>query len=186
MINYFLIKGGAYQNIINNIVTLEEVDKKTLTQYGLLILIELVRYCNNNKIPILNYGYEIQKALNYINRTLANDNTILCLTFGLLSESLSLNPNLRIFNSKLMKKIKEMIRNSPGRGRDENKKLEGTQFGYLNNTILDYPLFYLEKIVKFYIQKDSSKVEIINSIKETQFEDALIEVVSNSSFRNEI
>ena len=53
----------------------------------LLILIELVRYCNNNKIPILNYGYEIQKALNYINRTLANDNTILCLTFGLLSES---------------------------------------------------------------------------------------------------
>ena len=186
MINYFLIKGGPYQNIINSILTSEDVEKKVLTQYGLLILIELVRYCNANKIPILNYGYEIQKALNYINRTLANDNTILCLTFGLLSEALTLNPNFKIFNSKLMKKIKEMIRNSPGRGRDENKKLEGTQFGYLNNTILDYPLFYLEKIVKLYIQKDSTKVDILNAIKETQFEDALIEVVSNSSFRNEI
>ena len=85
-----------------------------------------------------------------------------------------------------MRKIKEMIRNSRGRGRDENKKLEGTQFGYLNTAILDYLLFYLEKIISIMQHKERYKTEIMNAIKETQFEDALVEIISNFSYKNEI
>jgi hypothetical protein len=51
-----------------------------------------------------------------------------------------------IFNQKFIKSIKDMIRGMQGRGRDENKKLEGTCFGFPKNSILDYPLIYLEKI----------------------------------------
>ena len=50
-----------------------------------------------------------------------------------------------------------MIRNSRGRGRDENKKLEGTQFGNLNTAILNYLLFYLEKIISIMQQKERYK-----------------------------
>lgn len=38
-----------------------------------------------------------------------------------------------------------MIRGMQGKGKDENKKMEGTCFGFPKNAILDYPLFYLEK-----------------------------------------
>jgi hypothetical protein len=57
-----------------------------------------------------------------------------------------------IFNPKFIKSIKEVIKNTQGRGREENKKLEGTCFGFLKNAILDYPLCYLDKVfVKKYI-----------------------------------
>ncbi len=39
-----------------------------------------------------------------------------------------------------------MIKAMQGRGRDENKKLEGTCFGFPKNAILDYPFLYLEKV----------------------------------------
>lgn len=45
-----------------------------------------------------------------------------------------------------MKAIKEMIRNALGKGKDDNKKLEGTSYCYLSTALLDYPLQYLEKI----------------------------------------
>ena len=45
-----------------------------------------------------------------------------------------------------------------GRGRDENKKIEGTVFGFPKNAILDYPLLYLEKIfVNFLNSENHSK-----------------------------
>jgi hypothetical protein len=55
-----------------------------------------------------------------------------------------------------MKMIKEIIKNIQGRGREENKKVEGTSFGYPKNGLLDYPIFYLERlfvkiIIKFLI-----------------------------------
>jgi hypothetical protein len=51
-----------------------------------------------------------------------------------------------IFNSKFIKIMKDMVRGMQGRGRDENKKIEGTCFGFPKNSILDYPMMYLEKI----------------------------------------
>ncbi len=186
MTPYFLNKNSTYITIINKVVNCEDVDKKPLTQMGLLILIEIVKYCNKQKINIADFGYNIQQALSYITKTFQTDTTILCLSFGLLSECLSLNLNYFIFDAKIMRKIKEMIRNSQGRGRDENKKLEGTQFGYLNTAILDYLLFYLEKIILIMLQKERYKTEIMNAIKETQFEDALVEIISNFTYKNEI
>ena len=204
MTQYFLNKSSPYPTLINKVITCDDVDKKPLTQIGLLILIEIVKYCNKKNINIseLTY-YDINQGLSYINKTFQTDITILCLSFGLLAECLTSNSNYYTMDAKILNKIKEMIRNSRGRGRDENKKLEGTQFGYLNTAILDYLLFYLEKIVLltaildyllFYLekivllmqQKDRYKTEIMNAIKETQFEDALVEIISNFSYKNEI
>ena len=187
MTQYFLNKNSVYPNLINKVVNCDDVDKKPLTQIGLLILLEIVKYCNKKNISIneLSY-YDISKALSYINKTFQTDITILCLSFGLLAECLTSNANYYAMDAKILGKIKEMIRNSRGRGRDENKKLEGTQFGYLNTAILDYLLFYLEKIVMLMQQKDRYKNEIMNAIKETQFEDALVEIISNFSYKNEI
>ena len=186
MTPYFLNKNSAYVTIINKVIYCDDVDKKPLTQMGLLILIEVAKYCNLHKINIKDTGYDIQQALSYINKTFQTDITILCLSFGLLAECLSSNGDYYIFDAKILKKIKEMIRNSRGRGRDENKRLEGTQFGYLNTAILDYLLFYLEKIILIMQQKERYKPEIMNAIKETQFEDALVEIISNFSYKNEI
>ena len=186
MTPYFLNKSSSYVAIINKVINCDDVDKKPLTQMGLLILIEVAKYCNKQKINIKDTGYDIQQALSYINKTFQTDITILCLSFGLLAECLSSNGDYYIFDAKILKKIKEMIRNSRGRGRDENKRLEGTQFGYLNTAILDYLLFYLEKIILIMQQKERYKSDIMNAIKETQFEDALVEIISNFSYKNEI
>ena len=186
MTQYFLNKNSPYPTLINKVVSCDDVDKKPLTQIGLLILIEIVKYCNKQNINVFDLGYDIQQALSYINKTFQTDITILCLSFGLLAECLTLNTNCYIFDAKILRKIKEMIRNSRGRGRDENKKLEGTQFGYLNTAILDYLLFYLEKIISIMQHKERYKTEIMNAIKETQFEDALVEIISNFSYKNEI
>jgi hypothetical protein len=51
-----------------------------------------------------------------------------------------------MYNQKFIKAIKDMIKTMQGRGRDENKKLEGTFFGFPKNAILDYPFLYLEKV----------------------------------------
>jgi hypothetical protein len=51
-----------------------------------------------------------------------------------------------MFSPKFIKLIKDMVRGMQGRGRDENKKIEGTCFGFPKNAILDYPMTYLEKI----------------------------------------
>ena len=187
MTQYFLNKSSPYPNLINKVITCDDVDKKPLTQIGLLILIEIVKYCNKKNINIseLTY-YDINQGLSYINKTFQTDITILCLSFGLLAECLTSNSNYYTMDAKILNKIKEMIRNSRGRGRDENKKLEGTQFGYLNTAILDYLLFYLEKIVLLMQQKERYKTDIMNAIKETQFEDALVEIISNFSYKNEI
>ena len=187
MSQYFLNKNSPYPTLINNVINNDNVDKKPLTQLGLLILIEIVKYCNIKNINIndLNY-YDIQKGLSYINNTFQTDKIILCLSFGLLAECLTSDSNYYTMDVKILSKIKEILVNSRGRGLDENKKLEGTQFGYLNNTILDYLLFYIEKIVLLMQQNERYKTEIINAIKETQFEDVLIEIISNFSYKNEI
>ena len=186
MSKYFLGKNSQYISLINKAVNCEEVDIKPLTQVGLLILIEIVKYFNRKNLNINDSMYDIQKSLSYINKTFQTDITILCLSFGLLAECLSSNSSYYIFDSKILRKIKEMIRNSKGRGREEIKKIEGTQFGYLNTALLDYLLLYIEKIFSFMKQKERYRNEIMSTIKETQFEDALVDIIDNFSNKNEI
>lgn len=50
------------------------------------------------------------------------------------------------FNPKLIKAVKDIIRSVHGKGREENKKIEGTGFGYPKNGLLDYAIFYLDRI----------------------------------------
>lgn len=183
---YFTTTNGVYVKIINSAITNEDTDKKNIIHLGILNLIEIIKFANANEINVLENGYEIQTVLNYLNKIFQTDPTILCLSYGLLSECMVMSSKFNIFNPKFMKMIKEIIRNSPGRGRDDNKKLEGTSFGYPSIAILDYPLLYLEKIVKLFTQREKYKNEIINAVMETQFEDILIEIISNSSFKNEI
>lgn len=185
MIHCFTNTSSPYVKIVNSAVTCEETDKKYLIQLGILILIELIKYSNSNNVKILDYGYEIPKVLNYLQRTFQIDNTILCLTFGLLSECMSLSNTFIMFNPKYVKMIKEIIRNAKGKGRDDNKKLEGTGLGYLHTAILDYPIMYLEKIIKLLLHRDKYKNEILNTISENQFEDVFIEIISNSYYKNE-
>ena len=112
MTQYFLNKNSPYPTLINKVVNCDDVDKKPLTQIGLLILIEIVKYCNKQNINVFDLGYDIQQALSYINKTFQTDITILCLSFGLLAECLTLNATCYIFDAKILRKIKEMIRNS--------------------------------------------------------------------------
>ena len=184
--HYFTTTNSVYVKIINSAMTSADMDKKNIIHLGILNMIEIVKFGNMNSINVIDFGYEIQTVLNYLNKIFQTDGTILCLTFGLLSECMAMSSKFNIFNPKFLKIIKETIRNSPGRGRDENKKLEGTSFGYPSIAILDYPLLYLEKIVKLFTQRDKYKAEILTAVMETQFEDVLIEIISNSSFKNEI
>ena len=182
---YLTQSNSSYQTILNKIVSCEDADKKQLTQIGLLILIELMRYCGKEKINVVD-NYDIQQALNYMHKTFQTDSTVLCLSFGLLAEAFTINSKFYIFNSKLLRKIKEMIRNSQALGREQNKKIEGTQFGYLGTAILDYPLYYVEKVMNTFAMRDSYKLEILNTIKDSQFEDCLADIMSNCPFKHEI
>ena len=49
---YFLNKNSSYPALINKVINNDDVDKKPLIQIGLLILIEIVKYCNKKDINI--------------------------------------------------------------------------------------------------------------------------------------
>lgn len=72
----------------------------------------------------------------------------LCLTLGLISEGYP-SSNLLVFNPKLLKSVRDIIRAVQGKGREENKKIEGTGFGYQKNGLLDYAIYYLDRIFVF-------------------------------------
>lgn len=78
----------------------------------------------------------------------SSDVATLSLAFGLISECMA-NGTMLVFNTKFMKSIKEIIKNIQGRGREENKKIEGTCFGFPRNALLDYPIAYLEKTLVY-------------------------------------
>ena len=76
MIIYFKIN-SPFIGLINNVILNEEIEQKLLTQLGLLILLEIVRYFNSNKVygflifrNALDFGYELVKATNYVNKLL--------------------------------------------------------------------------------------------------------------------
>ena len=58
-----------------------------------------------------------------------------------------------MITSKLFRTIKDVIKHLQGiNSKDENKKIEGTSFGFLRMALLDYPVIYLEKIfVNFFL-----------------------------------
>ena len=49
MIIFFKIN-SPFINLINNVIVTEEIEQKLLTQLSLLILIEIVKYLNSNKM----------------------------------------------------------------------------------------------------------------------------------------
>jgi len=63
---------------------------------------------------------------------------------------LNLPPNVSnnfiIINPKLFRTIKDVIKFLQGKSKEENKKIEGTSFGFPRMALLDYPVIYLEKI----------------------------------------
>jgi hypothetical protein len=60
-----------------------------------------------------------------------------------------------MFNTKYLKSIKEIVRGTQGRGKEENKKIEGTSFSFPKTGILDYPFMYLDKIFVFFFNLES-------------------------------
>jgi fused-like protein len=91
-----------------------------------------------------------------------------------------------VFNTKFIKLIKEIVKGTQGRGKEENKKIEGTSFGFPKNAILDYPFIYLEKIFKMSANKDKTRSDFITGFLENQFDDIVIDVICNFSYKNDI
>ncbi len=88
-------------------------------------------------------------------------------------------------NPKYFKSIKEVCKLIQGKGREENKKLEGTNFGFHRHGILDYPFIYLERLYKS-SSKEKFKVDFIQEMSNIQFDDVLIDLISNISYKSDI
>jgi hypothetical protein len=73
------------------------------------------------------------------------------IAFGLHTECATMTSNFLVFNNKYLKSIKEIVRGTQGRGKEEYKKIEGTSFSFPKTGILDYPFMYLDKIFVLYI-----------------------------------
>jgi hypothetical protein len=58
----------------------------------------------------------------------------------------NISSNFILINSKLFRTIKDVIKYLQGKSKEENKKIEGTSFGFPKIALLDYPIIYLEKI----------------------------------------
>ena len=97
----------------------------------------------------------------------------------------SLGNQFNTINPRYFKSIKEICKLVQGKGREENKKLEGTNFGFHRNGILDYAFIYLEKLYRT-STKDKFKSEFIQALTEIQFDDVLIDLLSNISYKNDI
>lgn len=76
--------------------------------------------------------------------------TVLSLTLGLIGECISYS-NILIFNPKLVKSVKDIIKTIQGKGREENKKIEGTGFGYPRNGLIDYSVMYLDRVYVYIV-----------------------------------
>lgn len=88
-------------------------------------------------------------------------------------------------NGRYLKLIKETCKLVQGKGRDENKKLEGTNFGFHRYGILDYPFIYIEKLYKS-SNRDKFKSDFIQALSEIQFDEVLIDLLSNISYKSDI
>ena len=49
-------------------------------------------------------------------------------------------------NNSMIKFVKDVVKSLQGKGKEENRKLEGNSFGFLKNGILDYPIIFLERL----------------------------------------
>lgn len=73
----------------------------------------------------------------------------LSLSFGLLAECVNIpttNNQFNVISGRHIKSIKDIVKVLQGKGKEENKKLEGTSFGFHKFAIFDYPVFFLERI----------------------------------------
>jgi fused-like protein len=121
-----------------------------------------------------------------VNKVFSSDFVTLSLSFGLLCECINISQTFFVFNPKFIKLIKEIVKGIQGRGKEENKKIEGTSFGFPRNAILDYPFMYLEKIFKISQSKDKTRNDFITAFLENQFDDIVIDIICNFSYKNDI
>ena len=187
MLSYINTK-GSYINLINNIFKNEDQEQKSIIHEAYLVLIEIVKILNSCNISAIEVGYEISKPANYINNVLSLDAITLCISIGLLAECIFIPGTNQYVNvsNKYVKSIKDIIKNVQGKGKEENKKLEGTSFGFLKFAIFDYPIMFLERIFKIYLTKDRQKHELIQYFTENQFDDVLVDLISNPIYKYDI
>jgi hypothetical protein len=79
-----------------------------------------------------------------------------------------------------------LIKGLQGKGKDENKKLEGSNFGFQKFGIVDYPLLYLERLVKIFVKDSKNKLDFVTSLADILFEDILIDLISSPNYKNDI
>ena len=143
---------GVYIGLINNIFLKDDTESKNILQTAYLLLIEIVKTLNNYKINSIEQGYDVIKPSSLIEKSNTIDAISLALSFGLLAECLHIENSYKFINqissinSKYIKSIKELVKSVQTKGKEETKKLEGTNFGFLKCTILDYCLIYLERL----------------------------------------
>lgn len=197
MIGIFRSFNSPFVSMVNNIINTDDIEQKILTQLALLLMIKLVNYCSQNKMYVFNkfnirnvsdIGIDFTKATSYVNKTFSPDFVTINLSFGLISELIShpsLGSQFIAINQKHFKTIKEAVKLVQGKGREENKKLEGTNFGFHRRGIIDYSMIYLEKLYKAGT-KDKFKADFIQALSEVQFDEVLIDLFSNISYKSDI
>lgn len=64
----YIKQKGSYAGLLNSVFNHEDTEQKPIVQISYLLLIEIVRIFNANKINPLDMGYEIIKPTNLINK----------------------------------------------------------------------------------------------------------------------
>ena len=82
--------------------------------------------------------------------------------------------------------MRELIKGLQGKGKEENKKLEGSNFGFPKFGIIDYPLLYIERLTKLFIKDSKNKADYVNSLGEIYFDDILVDLLANTVYKNDI
>lgn len=80
----------------------------------------------------------------------------------------NISTNFIIISSKLFRTIKDVIRYLQGKSKEENKKIEGTSFGFPKIALLDYPIIYLEKIFVIKLIKKLNLILRKKNFKKTE------------------
>jgi len=150
-------------------------------------VLKLIKTYNRNVNEI---GFDFTKPVSFVNKLFSSDYVTMSLSFGLIAELINSGNNVGqqyiSVNARYFKAIKDITKLVQGKGRDENKKLEGTNFGFHRAGILDYPLLYLERLYKAIQSKDKVKADFIAALSEIQFDDVLVDLLSNISYKSDI
>lgn len=113
------------------------------------------------------------------------------MTIGLIAELIAspwvpTNLQVSFLSPKLYKNMRELIKGLQGKGKDENKKLEGSYFGFQKYGILDNPLLYMERLAKIFSKDQKNKFEFVSSLNEIMFDEVLLDMLYNNAYKHDI